>query len=100
MIDQVYNNGDITASGNNIGGIAGYLYHGNITNAYNRAEIIGNDTVGGILGFAYRYVRIGSSTYVYNHIDSAYNSGLVSGVSNVNGVIGNDSAQNYSGGKP
>ena len=41
MIDQVYNNGDI-ASGNNIGGIAGYLYHGN-TNAYNRAEIIGND---------------------------------------------------------
>ncbi|MDY3195478.1 MAG: hypothetical protein RBQ95_01350, partial [Paracholeplasma sp.] len=95
VVDQTYNNGDITSTGSYVGGLVGFLYQGTLSNGYNRAEIVGNDSVGGVLGFTYRYIRIAYSTYVYNNVSNLYSSGLVSSNTNVGGVIGQDSLQNY-----
>ncbi|MDY0210987.1 MAG: hypothetical protein RBQ91_06260, partial [Acholeplasma sp.] len=96
-INNVYNNGDITATGTYAGGVVSFLYSGTLSNAYNRAEILANSTAGGVVGYSYRYSRIGSSSYTPNSITNIYSSGLVSANVTVGGVIGIDNTSSYSG---
>lgn len=46
---QVYNNGEVTGSGDYVGGLVGQN-EGSLTAAYNTGAITGNDYVGGIVG--------------------------------------------------
>ncbi|QWB99410.1 InlB B-repeat-containing protein [Mycoplasmatota bacterium] len=98
-IRESYNNGDIKGSASYVGGITGYIYGStnaslrvNITNTYNRGEILGNQYVGGLVG----YERYSYRDYL-SIISYSYSAGLVSGNSNVGGVIGyyNTSGNNY-----
>lgn len=78
-----YNYGDVFATGSVVGGIAGELYY------YGRIEYCGNagnvhgdkDMVGGLAG---RITYNNQTSYISN----SFNTGIVSGVNQVGGIIG------------
>ena len=77
-ITNCYNTGSVTGSGYNVGGIVGYAdYYSTITNCYNTGSVTGSNDVGGIAGSA-------SNTMITN----CYNTGVVSGSSDVGGIAG------------
>src|SRR5690554_2059167 len=89
-IQSSFNNGNITASANYLGGIVGYISNGsNVSNTYNRGEIKGSNYVGGITGYS-----VGAYS-IRTYVNYSYNSGLVSGTANVNGVIGANGSHSY-----
>jgi hypothetical protein len=78
-ITNSYSTGNI--SGNkNVGGIVGCVERSNITNSYSTGNISGNKNVGGITGYAGGY---GSS-----YITDGYSTGNISGNKNVGGIVG------------
>ncbi len=61
-----------------VGGLAGYVYYGNISNSYSTGNVNGNNYVGGLIGHIY------SGT-----ISNTYSTGSVTGTGNdVGGLIG------------
>jgi hypothetical protein len=62
---------------NSVGGIAGWVWSGNITNSYSKGDISGNDSVGGIAGSD-------------GNIINSYSAGDINGNNYVGGIIGNN----------
>ena len=77
IIAESYNEGNVTGSGNWIGGVAGRVYGGSIEYCYNDGAVDGQSGVGGVAGNDHT----GSIIYCYN-------TGIVSGSENVGGVAG------------
>lgn len=88
-INNLANEGNVTADGNYIGGIAGYVatsYGMSIkgNNFYNKASINSNGNyIGGIYGYAQPDLSSGIIS-----IDDSYNIGNVIGVNYVGGILG------------
>ena len=80
IINKVSNTGNITSTASIVGGIIGGAATAPITNAYNRGDVTGTITVGGIAG---------SST---GSITNAYNQGNVTGGANTAGIAGGTNA--------
>lgn len=82
-ITNSHNAGSVAASGNYSGGIAGKVV-ATLSNCYNTAEVTSTGSyVGGIVGY------VGATTgFTKPFITACYNTGKVSGVSSVGGVIG------------
>ena len=78
-VTNCYNTGNITGSDGRVGGVVGYAISSTVTNCYNTGDIMGDVDTGGVVGCAYYY-----STNVYY----CYNTGTVSGNKNVGGVVG------------
>ena len=81
-MQDCYNTGSVTGSGNTIGGVTGHSAQ-SLKNCYNTGTIVGGaDTVGGVTGSAYGIV------------ENCYNTGAVTGTgnysweANVGGVVG------------
>ena len=77
LIDASYNEGNVTGSGNWIGGVAGRVFGGGIVNSYNNGAVNGKSGVGGVAGNDHTGLII-----------NCYNTGAVSGTENVGGVAG------------
>jgi len=81
-ITNSYATGEVTGTGDNVGGLVGYTNGSNpiIDNSYATGPVTGNNYVGGLVG----YVNSGSITISNNsHAD-----GLVTGNSYVGGLVG------------
>ena len=60
-----------------VGGVAGYIYKGKVSNCYNTGKVEGSgDSVGGVAG------------YNYGTVENCYNTGAVTGSNDVGGVAG------------
>ena len=80
------NTGDITGSGDYVGGIAGHCPSSYLYKCYNSGNISGYDYVGGVAGYKNIYENYSSGT------NYCFNIGNVNGNSFVGGIIGyNDS---------
>lgn len=79
-LKSCYNTGNVTSIGDDFGtgGVVGSCSVGKIDSCYNTGNILGNDYVGGVVGFAYEIIAV----------RNCYNSGNVSGHDYVGGVIG------------
>ena len=77
-VSNCYNTGDVTGSGNYVGGVVG-RNHGTVSNCYNTGDVEGKDLVGGVAG----YISLGT-------VSNCYNTGAVSGNDRVGGVAGNN----------
>ena len=51
-ITSCANYGDVTSTGNCVGGMVGYFYSGTIQNCANYGDVTGTDNVGNLIGFA------------------------------------------------
>lgn len=71
------------AGNNNVGGVAGYVYEGTVSNCYNTGYVIGSTDVGGVTGCI-----MSQNLYSSRSVVNSYNSGMVIGISNVGGVAG------------
>ena len=71
----------VNATGNNVGGFAGFLQYNSIEDSYSRAAVSGNKAVGGLVG----YMSNKSST---QQVVRCYASGLVSGSAGAGGLVG------------
>ena len=103
IIISSYNTGDVTGTGNYVGGIAGNNMGGNsISYCYNSGNITGNDYVSGIFQFGGNYVynsgTVKGNNYVggiaancyYRSFGNVYNTGEVVGTGDyVGGIAGN-----------
>lgn len=79
-LTHTVNRGNVTATGNYVGGIQGYMYNDNssrILHSYNMGQVTGQNIVGGILGQNY-----------HGAIQNCYNVGIVKGVAQIGGLIG------------
>lgn len=93
-VEKAYNTGAIYNGSNVVGGIAGWMYEGSITNAFNTGNItvsnhnIATSQVGGIVGAANLYAGDIVLQNVYNlgTLRSFTNSG--SGENSIGGIIG------------
>ena len=78
-INNVYNTGIVSGSGNYVGGVVGYLDYATISNAYNIGSVSGRSQVGGVVGY----------TSSRSTVSNVYNTGIVRGTGNyVGGVVG------------
>ncbi|MFW6285796.1 MAG: GLUG motif-containing protein [Nanoarchaeota archaeon] len=75
-IDNSYSNGDVNGN-NDIGGLVGVNYGGNITNSYSNGNIYGNNYIGGLVGVNF-----------YGNITNSYSSGDVNGNNDIGGIGG------------
>ena len=85
-IDESFATGQVSGSGENIGGLIGYLYddsnsYSMIRNCYARVRVIGGVNVGGLIGQAYQ-------GYIYR----CYSTGRPTGTNSVGGVFGRRNA--------
>lgn len=86
---KIYNNGVITGTGSNIGGLIGSNEaNGTLTAGYNTGAINGSKNVGGIVGS-----NAGKVDQVFNTVMTADDSqaAAITGGTNVGGIIGNNS---------
>lgn len=118
VLSNTYNSGNVSSSGETVGGLAGYINQNAtalINNSYNTGKISGTQKIGGFIGQGYagsavtsvaifdsfnNGTIIGSSTYVggligyetgtyYNSfINNSYSLGNVSGSNYVGGLVG------------
>lgn len=92
-IQNCYNNGNVTGTGDYVGGISGYDYSGrNITNCYNAGKVSGTKYVGGILGYN-ENINNGTSKSSkdtrFKYIKNCYNTGEIIGTGDcVGGIAG------------
>jgi len=76
-----YSHADVSSSGDEVGGLVGYMEQNtcaNLFNTYATGDVSGNSKVGGLVG----------ETYSYCEIRYSYATGSVSGNSPVGGLIG------------
>jgi len=64
--------------GNYVGGLVGYSFNSNISNAYSTGSISGTNTVGGLVG-----------NYSFGNISNSYSTASVSGTITAGGLVGN-----------
>ena len=86
IIENSFNEGTVSGTGDNVqqvGGVCGYN-NGTIKSCYNTASVSGQNSVGGVCGLNSRGI-----------ITNCFNEGTVSGQSHVSGVCGYD--YNYDG---
>ena len=83
-IENSYNSGSVSGSGDNVGGVCGYNEYNRskIKNSYNTGSVSGSLDVGGVCG-----------SNVYGTIENSYNTGSVSGSGSVGGVCGYNSSR-------
>jgi probable HAF family extracellular repeat protein len=95
---------DINGTGHYIGGLVGYNWNGTITTSYSTGTIIGNEDVGGLVGYnSYNSSITGSYSkstmsgnnnvgglvgYNWGSIITSYSTGTVSGNEDVGGLVG------------
>ena len=70
-------NVNISGTHNYVGGVAGYLYGGSITNCYTTGIIKGNDNIGGIAGYNNN-----------SRIENCYSTATVNGNYYIGGIVG------------
>ena len=107
-LNDVYNTGTVTGSGDCVGGVLGHdddLGSNPMHNVYNTGNVTGSGNyVGGVVGSSSNHYSnvyntgnvTGSGDYVggimginrYGDLNNAYNTGSVSGNSNVGGIVG------------
>ena len=76
-ITNCYNTGDITGKGGDVGGIAG-LGNSDVANCYNTGSVSGSEEyIGGVVGYSDSY-----------NVTNCYNTGVVTGNREVGGVVG------------
>ena len=101
-ISSSYATGNVTGTGNNVGGLVGYNYAGgtvgnstaSISNSYATGSVSGTGTnVGGLVGYNFGGGSIGIGNAA--NISNSYATGHVSGLSNVGGLVGNLSGSYY-----
>ncbi len=84
VISNVQNHNRVEASGENCGGIVGYMIsYSTLKNVTNNAQVKGNHKTGGVLGY---YVK--NAEHSVQPIYELTNNNSVEGLSNVGGVIG------------
>lgn len=84
VISNVQNSAMVEASGENCGGIVGYMiYYSTLKNVTNNAQVKGNHKTGGVLGY-YEKKATDSVKPIYG----LTNNNSVEGLSNVGGIIG------------
>lgn len=86
-VQECYNTGTVTSSSYYTGGIVGETYYYvNVLNCFNKGNVSGSNTVGGIVG---RQNNYSTSTESYRgRIENCYNTGTVSGTSSSNAYAG------------
>ena len=110
LIESSYATGDVTqiGSGNDgggVGGLVGRLYSGTVLNSYSTGDVLGETTVGGLVGKVEQYgqnsgLTIGGADYVnyYGLIKNSYATGTINngynGANRLGGLVGT-----FSGGK-
>lgn len=95
VVNNTYNDGMIAATGDNAGGIIGYAYmFGTPVNQIKKSHNAGNvsaagDNAGGIIGYNHMYSKY-HPTYseIKVELDTVSNVGIVSGNSNIGGLVG------------
>jgi hypothetical protein len=91
-----YATGSVTGSGNNVGGLVGYVGSSSVYTtdpvyqSYATGKVTGANYVGGLVGYV---------GYIDNPFESNYATGNVSGKSSVGGLVGYE-VQNYVGTNP
>ena len=83
-ISNVQNSATVEASGENCGGIVGYMIsYSTLKDVTNNAQVQGKDKTGGVLGY-----YITNTTHSVEPIYGLTNNNSVEGLSNVGGIIG------------
>ncbi|MCH5349797.1 MAG: hypothetical protein J1E40_10785 [Oscillospiraceae bacterium] len=104
-VTSSYNRGNVTGTGNNVGGVAGSS-SSSIGSSYNTGGVKGSSNVGGVVGDnsgtaqkCYNTGKVEGSSAVGGVVgnssgttENCYNTGDVTGTSNVGGVAGNVSS--------
>ncbi len=81
-VKNCYNTGDVTGTGSDVGGVVGSSsMTPDIINCFNTGTVMGDECVGGIVGYAHFAVTTVG-------VKKSYNTGNISGSSKVGGVIG------------
>lgn len=87
-LHRSYNNKDVVASGDGVGGLVGDCYHSNISDCFSHINVTGNDKVGGLIGKVRAATGWGNSVYPCE-IRNSYSLGTVTGnTQNKGGIIG------------
>ena len=76
---------DVNGAGDYVGGLVGY-FSGSIITTYSTGTVIGEECVGGLVG--YNSAIIDNGRMYYSTIESCYSSADVSGVDCVGGLVG------------
>ncbi|MHC4323837.1 MAG: right-handed parallel beta-helix repeat-containing protein [Planctomycetota bacterium] len=76
---------DVNGTGDYVGGLVGY-FSGSISTTYSTGTVIGEECVGGLVG--YDSAIIDNGRMYYSTIESCYSSANVSGVDCVGGLVG------------
>jgi filamentous hemagglutinin family protein len=78
-ITNSYATGNVTAAGGEAGGLVGFnIYHGTVTNSYATGSVVGNNYVGGLVG------------YNQSSVSNSYATGAVTGAVGGGGLVGGD----------
>ena len=84
-VENCYNTGTVTGTGDYVGGVVGCNDRGTVTNCYNTGEVSGGEDVGGVVGY---------NSSASASVENCYNTGTVSGPDSgsgdwyVGGVVG------------
>ncbi|MTR30842.1 hypothetical protein GMD62_00590 [Pseudoflavonifractor sp. BIOML-A14] len=84
-VQNCYNTGTVIGTGNNIGGVAGYIRSSDtVQNCYNTGKVSGSgNSVGGVVGLVGNFTSSETGTVL-----NCYNTGAVIGSYQVGGVVG------------
>ena len=83
-ISKCYNIGNINCEGvNNVGGLMGQAVQSVVENCFNSGNVVGNRTVGGVVG----------QIYSYSLLQNCYNTGNVDGDYRIGGIAGMNSSE-------
>ena len=105
-MSDCYNSGSVTGVGDNVGGVAGYVssgltYDAFLTRCHNSGNVKGDNSVGGVAGYAVKAENSGNTGNVegkgeyvggvvgQGRVSLSYNRGDVTGDTYVGGVSGN-----------
>ena len=104
LIESSYATGDVTQinSGNDgggVGGLVGHLYSGTILNSYSTGDVLGETTVGGLVGKVEQYgqnlgLTVDGADYLnyYGLIENTYATGTINngynGANRLGGLVG------------
>ena len=83
-ISKCYNIGNVNCEGvNNVGGLMGQALQSVVENCFNIGNVVGNRTVGGVVG----------QIYSYSLLQNCYNTGNVDGDYRIGGIAGMNSSE-------
>jgi filamentous hemagglutinin family protein len=88
-IQNVYATGTVNAAGDSAGGLIGYLAEGFLSTSYANVTVVGQNNVGGLVGYL---------SFSEGSISNSYSLGNVSGVDSVGGLVGIIDSNGFTGG--